>query len=97
MRKIALTLTAASALALGACQNPQADQAQDQAETQTGTIDDQAGTMPEAPPADATQDTTGTMEPMAEDKAPATDDKGMTTPPKSDSDTPKTPPAEETK
>ena len=45
MRKIALTLTAASALALGACQSKEADKVEDQAEAQADAIDAQADSM----------------------------------------------------
>src|SRR3546814_10783959 len=46
MRKMFITLAATSALALGACQSPQADKVEDQAEAQAEAIDDQADAMP---------------------------------------------------
>src|SRR3546814_1471629 len=53
MRKMFITLAATSALALGACQSPQADKVEDQAEAQAEAIDDQADAMPEGPAQDA--------------------------------------------
>ena len=55
MRKTIIALTAASALALGACQSKQADQVEDQAEAKADAIDAQADAMPEGPAKEATE------------------------------------------
>ena len=69
MRKIALTLTAASALALGACQSPAAD-----------SVEDQADTMPDGPAKEAMENKADRVEEMGEEKANAMDDNGEVAP-----------------
>lgn len=80
MRKFAITLTAASALALGACQSPEADRVEDQAEAQAEAIDDQADAMPEGPAKEAMEEKADRVEEMGEEKANAMDDNGEITP-----------------
>ena len=80
MRKFAITLTAASALALGACQSPEADRVEDQAETQAEAIDDQADAMPEGPAKEAMEEKADRVEEMGEEKANAMDDNGEIAP-----------------
>ena len=80
MRKIALTLTAASALALGACQSPAADSVEDQAESRADAIDDQADTMPDGAAKEAMENKADRVEEMGEEKANAMDDNGEVAP-----------------
>jgi hypothetical protein len=80
MRKIIITLSAASALALGACQSPQADKVEDQAEAQADAIDAQADAMPEGPAQDAMEDKADKVEEMGEEKANQMDDNGEIAP-----------------
>ena len=80
MRKTIIALTAASALALGACQSKQADQVEDQAEAQSDAIDAQADAMPEGPAKEATEAKADAVEDAGEAKADAID-KGVTPPP----------------
>ncbi|WP_257544409.1 hypothetical protein [Sphingopyxis sp. DBS4] len=86
MRKTIIALTAASALALGACQSKQADQVEDQAEAQSDAIDAQADAMPEGPAKEATEAKADAVEDAGEAKADAID-KGVT-PPSADTTTP---------
>ena len=83
MRKIVITLAAASALALGACQSPQADKVEDQAEAQADAIDAQADAMPEGPAKEATEAKADAVEEAGEAKADAIDN--GTAPPPADS------------
>src|SRR3546814_16073422 len=62
MRKMFITLAATSALALGACQSPQADKVEDQAEAQAEAIDDQADAMPEGAAQDAMENKADVVE-----------------------------------
>ena len=80
MRKTIIALTAASALALGACQSKQADQVEDQAEAKADAIDAQADAMPEGPAKEATEARADAVEAAGEDKANAIDDKGEIAP-----------------
>ena len=96
MRKFAITLTAASALALGACQSPQADKVEDQAEAQADAIDAQADAMPEGPAKEATEDKADAVEAAGEEKANAMDDKGEIAPSETGT-APATPPADPAK
>ena len=80
MRKIALTLTAASALALGACQSPAADKVEDQAEAKAEAIDDQADAMPEGPAKEALEQKADVVEEQGEEKANKMDDNGEIAP-----------------
>src|SRR3546814_9240738 len=64
-------LTAASALALGACQSPQADKVEDQAEAQADAIDNQTDTMPPGPAQDAMENKADVVEEQGEEKANA--------------------------
>lgn len=80
MRKFAITLTAASALALGACQSPAADKVEDQAETKAEAIDAQADAMPEGPAKEAMENKADIVEEKGEEKANAIDDKGEIAP-----------------
>lgn len=86
MRKTIIALTAASALALGACQSKQADQVEDQAEAKADAIDAQADAMPEGPAKEAVEDKADAVEEAGEAKADAID-KGTA------ADTTMTPPA----
>ncbi len=97
MRKFAITLTAASALALGACQSPQADKVEDQAEAQADAIDDQADAMPEGPAKEAMENKADVVEEQGEEKANAIDDKGEIAPSETGAAAPQTPPAGEVK
>lgn len=80
MRKFVITLTAASALALGACQSPAADKVEDKAEAQADAIDDQADAMPEGPAKDAMEQKADIVEEKGEEKANAMDDNGEIAP-----------------
>ncbi len=80
MRKFVITLTAASALALGACQSPAADKVEDQAEAQADAIDDQADAMPEGPAKEAMEQKADVVEEQGEEKANAMDDNGEIAP-----------------
>src|SRR3546814_13333229 len=80
MRKMFITLAATSALALGACQSPQADKVEDQAEAQAEAIDDQADAMPEGPAPDAMENKADVVEEQGEEKANAMDDHGEIAP-----------------
>ena len=80
MRKTIIALTAASALALGACQSKQADQVEDQAEVKADAIDAQADAMPEGPAKEATEARADAVEAAGEEKANAIDDKGEIAP-----------------
>ncbi|UKK83814.1 hypothetical protein L7H23_14750 [Sphingopyxis sp. BSN-002] len=80
MRKTIIALTAASALALGACQSKPADQVEDQAEAKADVIDAQADAMPEGPAKEATEEKADAVEAAGEAKADAID-KGTTPPP----------------
>ncbi|MBL9069069.1 MAG: hypothetical protein JNM03_03680 [Sphingopyxis sp.] len=80
MRKTIIALTAASALALGACQSKQADQVEDQAEAKADAIDAQADAMPEGPAKEATEARADAVEAAGEEKANAIDDKGEIAP-----------------
>lgn len=80
MPRFALAFTAASALALGACQSPQADKVEDQAEAKSDAIDAQADAMPEGAAKDAMEHKADAVEAAGEAKADAID-KGVTTPP----------------
>ena len=93
MRKMIIALTAASALALGACQSKQADKVEDQAEAQSDAIDAQADAMPEGPAKEATEAKADAVEDAGEAKADAID-KGVTPPP---ADTTAPAPAPQTK
>ncbi|MDZ3832259.1 MAG: hypothetical protein U0S50_10620 [Sphingopyxis sp.] len=80
MRKMFITLAATSALALGACQSPEADKVEDQAEAQAEAIDTQADAMPEGPAKEAMEDKADKVEEMGEEKANAMDDNGEIAP-----------------
>ena len=80
MRKMIIALTAASTLALGACQSKPADQVEDQAEAKADAIDAQADAMPEGPAKDATEAKADAVEAAGEEKANAMDDKGEIAP-----------------
>ncbi len=80
MRKFAITLTVASALALGACQSPEADRVEDQAEAQAEAIDAQADAMPEGPAKEAMEKKADIVEEQGEEKANAIDDNGEIAP-----------------
>src|SRR3546814_6199047 len=69
MRKMFITLAATSALALGACQSPQADKVEDQAEAQAEAIDDQADAMPEGPAQDAMENKADVVEEQGDRKS----------------------------
>ena len=92
MRKIIISLTAASALALGACQSPQADKVEDQAEAQADAIDDQADAMPEGPAKEAMENKADVVEEQGEEKANAMDDNGEIAPSESGIGDTQTPP-----
>lgn len=96
MRKFAITLAAASALALGACQSPAADKAEDQADAQADVIDAQADAMPEGPAKEAMEDKADAVEAQGEAKADAID-KGTMTPGEAATTPPATTPAPATK
>ena len=83
MRKTIIALTAASALALGACQSKPADQVEDQAEAKADAIDAQADAMPEGPAKEATEAKADAVEEAGEAKADAIDN--GTAPPPADS------------
>lgn len=80
MRKFTLTLTAASALALAACQSPQADKVEDQAEAKSDAIDAQADAMPEGTAKEAMENKADAVEAAGEAKADAIDN-GTVPPP----------------
>ncbi|KTE22391.1 hypothetical protein ATE67_00050 [Sphingopyxis sp. H050] len=80
MRKTIIALTAASALALGACQSKEADQVEDTAEAQADAIDAQADAMPEGPAKEATEAKADAVEAAGEEKANAMDDNGEIAP-----------------
>jgi uncharacterized membrane protein YqiK len=80
MRKIITMLAASSAFALAACQSPQADKVEDQAEAQADAIDAQADAMPEGPAKEATEAKADQVEALGEEKANAIDDKGEIAP-----------------
>jgi hypothetical protein len=80
MRKFAITLTAASVLALGACQSPAADKVEDQAEAKADAIDDQADAMPEGAAKEAMENKADVVEEQGEEKANAMDDNGEIAP-----------------
>jgi protein involved in sex pheromone biosynthesis len=80
MRKTIIALTAASALALGACQSKEADQVEDAAEAQADAIDAQADAMPEGPAKEATEAKADAVEAAGEEKANAMDDNGEIAP-----------------
>ena len=80
MRKMIIALTAASALALGACQSKEADKVEDQAEAQADAIDAQADAMPEGAAKEATEAKADAVEAAGEEKANAMDDKGEIAP-----------------
>lgn len=80
MRKFAIILTAASALALGACQSPAADKVEDQAEAQADAIDNQADALPEGAAQDALENKADVVEEQGEEKANAMDDNGEIAP-----------------
>ncbi|MGL3819815.1 hypothetical protein [Sphingopyxis sp. R3-92] len=80
MRKMFITLAATSALALGACQSPQADKVEDQAEAQAEAIDAQADAMPEGPAKEAMENKADVVEEKGEEKANAMDDNGEIAP-----------------
>ena len=97
MRKMFITLAATSALALGACQSPQADKVEDQAEAQADAIDAQADAMPEGPAKEATEDKADAVEAAGEEKANAMDDKGEIAPSETGTAPTTTPPADPAK
>lgn len=78
MRNFAITLAAASALALGACQSPAADKAEDQADAQADIIDSQADAMPEGAAKEATENQADAVRAQGEAKADAIDSGAMT-------------------
>lgn len=80
MRKMFITLAATSALALGACQSPEADKVEDQAEAQADVIDAQADAMPEGPAKEAMENKADVVEEKGEEKANAMDDNGEIAP-----------------
>ena len=80
MRKMIIALTAASALALGACQSKEADKVEDQAEAQADVIDAQADAMPEGPAKEAMETKADVVEEKGEEKANAMDDNGEIAP-----------------
>ena len=73
MRKILITLAAGTTLALGACQSPAADKAEDTADAQADVVDAQADAMPEGPAKEATEAKADAIEEAGEAKADAID------------------------
>ena len=80
MRKMFITLAATSTLALGACQSPQADKVEDQAEAQADVIVAQADAMPEGAAKEAMENKADVVEEKGEEKANAMDDNGEIAP-----------------
>lgn len=80
MRKMFITLAATSTLALAACQSPQADKVEDQAEAQADVIDAQADAMPEGAAKEAMENKADVVEEKGEEKANAMDDNGEIAP-----------------
>lgn len=80
MKKLLIGLAATSALALGACQSPAADEVEDQAEAKAEAIDDQADAMPEGPAKEAMEQKADIVEEKGEEKANAMDDNGEIAP-----------------
>ena len=80
MRKMFTALAATSALAVAACQSPEADRVEDQAEAQADAIDARADAMPEGPAKEAMEDKADAVEAAGEEKANAMDDNGEIAP-----------------
>ena len=80
MRKILITLAAGTTLALGACQSPAADKAEDTADAQADVVDAQADAMPEGPAKEAMETKADVVEEKGEEKANAMDDNGEIAP-----------------
>lgn len=78
MRKFTILLTAASALALGACQSPAADKAEDRADAQADVIDAQADAMPDGAAKEAVENQADAVRAQGEAKADAIDSGAMT-------------------
>lgn len=78
MRKFAIMFTAASALALAACQSPAADKVEDQADAQADVIDAQADAMPDGAAKEAVENQADAVRDQGEAKADAIDNGTMT-------------------
>lgn len=78
MQKLIVTLTAASALALGACQSKEASQVENVAEAQSDLIEAQADTLPDGAAKDAAEARAEQVERVGEVKADAIDSGKLT-------------------
>lgn len=78
MRKIVVTLAAASALALGACQSKEAAQVENEAEAQSDLIEAQADALPEGAAKDAAEAQAERVEAIGEAQADAIDNGTLT-------------------
>ena len=81
MRKsVLLSTIAAATLSLAACQSPEADAVEDNAEAQADVIEDQADAMPTEAGEEAMEEKADAVEEMGEEKANAMDDNGEIAP-----------------